>query len=89
MLGGLLGGGIALIPNISAGTGDQDAAKIRAIILSVAGSVLGYHLSASPVYESNGFETHSMNSNFDDGLDLKYPNISRDYFKITILSVRF
>lgn len=53
LLGGLGAGGISLVPNIIAGTGDQNASIIRTAVLVVAGAILGYHLSASPVFESS------------------------------------
>lgn len=53
LLGGFSAGGISLLPNIIAGTGDQNAAIIRTAVLVVVGAILGYHLSASTVYESS------------------------------------
>lgn len=52
LLGGLGGGGIALLPNIAAGSGDPGQAIVRAFIGALAGSILGYHFSATPMEQS-------------------------------------
>lgn len=52
LLGGLIGGGVGLLPAITSGTGSYEGVFPVAVIGAAIGSVVGYHIGASPVYDS-------------------------------------
>lgn len=51
-IGSLGAGGLMLVPNILANTGDMLMSYARVVVFAYAGAILGYHLSARPVYQS-------------------------------------
>jgi len=76
-LGSLAGGGVALLPAIISGRGNGEEVFPPAIIGAAVGAVLGYHLFASPVYESGG--SQSINK----------PGMPAGNIQVTVVSIRF
>jgi len=87
LLGGLGAGGISLLPNIMAGTGDQNAAIIRTAVLVVLGAILGYHLSASTVYESSSGVFIKSRREVISPLQIKMTDFFQSNFNILEFSI--
>lgn len=91
LAGALVGGGIALIPNISRGTGDIETSKITSLILSVVGSVLGYHLFANAVYDSSKNISQSLQHilDYEQVWNSTHPANNKNYFQFAVLNIQF
>jgi hypothetical protein len=87
LLGGLGAGGISLVPNIIAGTGDQNASIIRTAVLVVVGAILGYHLSASTVYESSSSVFFKPTQEVASPLQIKITDFFQNNYKVFEFSI--
>ena len=76
LVSSLVGGGIGLLPAIISGRGNGEEVFPIAIIGTTIGSIIGYHLFASPVYETgNQTPDHS--------------GIPGGNVRVTVVTIRF
>ena len=76
LVSSLVGGGIALLPAIISGRGNGEEIFPPAVIGAAVGAIVGYHLFASPVYETgNQTPNHS--------------GIPGGNVRVTVVSIRF
>jgi len=76
LVSSLVGGGIGLLPAIISGRGNGEEVFPIAIIGTTVGAIIGYHLFASPVYETgNQTPNHS--------------GIPGGNVRVTVVSIRF
>lgn len=90
-LGGcIVGGCVGLVPNIFIKYDNATVTAIVFCVTAVAGGIVGYHLSASPVLDANGagsslrwFNPTDVKRSGDLALDTYRPNV-----RITVVSIR-
>ncbi len=87
--GCILGGGIGALPNIISGTGKVDETVALVSVTALLGGITGYHLSASPIYESNFSlsQTRTFYRNIKEDLNCLSPTGMNPNYQIISLSI--
>lgn len=87
--GCVVAGGLMLMPNIVAGTGDIGSAIVRTSIATFIGSIAGYHLTASPVYQSDSSalpHTH-FQKEIEHAAGNTRQHIPSEHFRVMVISI--